>query len=199
MKRNRLLILAITAVLAFSATTSAIACTGKKVVIGRTATLQQELLAQLLMVLISERTGTTVNEVVFDSPDAAHAALLKGDTDLGLEYTGVIGVSLLGQAPVLDAASLYSAVRKGYSNDHNLMVLQPPGFENRALAPAGSANQAVVILRKETWKKFPALDRLIEKLSGQIDDATMQGLEEKAAAGDVRKVASDFLRAKKLY
>lgn len=179
---------------------SAVACTGKKVVIGRTAAPQQEMLARLLMILIDKRTGTTVNEVVYDTPEAAHAALLKGDVDLGLEYTGVIQVSTLGQQPIADAAKLYAAVRKSYGADQNLLVLRPLGFDNRELAPAQSANQGVVILRRETWKKFPALDRLIEKLSGVVDDQAIRQLQADAAAtGDARKVASDFLRARKLY
>lgn len=179
---------------------SAVACTGKKVVIGRTAAPQQEMLARLLMILIDKRTGTTVNEVVYETPEAAHAALLKGDVDLGLEYTGVIQVATLGQTPISDAAELYTAVRKSYGSDQNLLVLRPLGFDNRELAPAQSANQGVVILRRDTWKKFPALDRLIEKLSGVVDDSAIKQLEADAAAsGDARKVASEFLRARGLY
>jgi|GEM_PF-4252740 len=199
MMLKRLLILTTVSLLTVVVATSAVACTGKKVVIGRTATLQQELLARVVMELIDKRTGTAVNEVIFDTPEAAHAALLKGEVDLGLEYTGVIGASLLSQAPTADADALYALVRKSYSADLNLMAIRPLGFENRTLAPAGSANQAVVILRKETWKKFPALDRLLEKLSGKISDQTMQEMEAKAAAGDVPKVANEFLRANKLY
>ena len=175
-----------------------VACTGKTVTIARTADLQQEILAQMLVVLIDARTGTTVEEKVFPTAEEAHAAVLGHDADLGIEYTGVIRVKTLNKGVIADPAALYIAVKEEYDQELNLLTLPPLGFNNRDLAPEGSVAQAVIILRKDTWTKFPALDKLITKLSGKIDDAAMQKLEERAATEEIRAIVRDFLRANRL-
>lgn len=175
-----------------------VACTGKTVTIARTDDLQQEILAQMLVVLIDARTGTTVDEKVYPTADEAHAAVVGHDADLGIEYTGVIRVKTLNKGAISDPAELYIAVKEEYDQELNLLTLPPLGFNNRELAPQGSEAQGVIILRKDTWTKFPALDKLITKLSGKIDDAAMQKLEERAAKEEIRDVVRDFLRANRL-
>jgi glycine betaine/choline ABC-type transport system substrate-binding protein len=178
--------------------TPVLACTGKTVTIARTADLQQEILAQMLVILIDARTGTTVDEKVYPTAEEAHAAVVGHEADLGIEYTGIIRVKTLKKEKIEDAAELYIAVKEDYGQDLNLLTLPPLGFNNRTLAPAGEAGQGVIILRKDTWTKFPALDKLITKLSGKIDDAAMQKLEERAGKEELRTVVRDFLRANRL-
>ena len=51
----------------------------------------------------------------------------------------------------------------------------------------------------ETLKRFPALQRLINRLAGIIDDATLLRLEEELAAGsDLRAAAKKFLTEQNL-
>ena len=175
-----------------------VACTGKTVTIARTGDLQQEILAQMLVILIDARTGTTVDEKVYPSAEEAHAAVVGHDADLGIEYTGVIRVKTLNKGPIADPAELYTAVKEEYDQELNLLTMPPLGFNNTDLAPEGSVAQGVIILRKDTWTKFPALDKLITKLSGKIDDAAMQKLEERAANEEIRDIVRDFLRANRL-
>jgi hypothetical protein len=92
----------------------------------------------------------------------------------------------------------HSPVKEEYGKELNLLTLPPFGFYGQALSPEGEAGQGVVILRRDTWTKFPALDKLITKLSGKIDDAAMQQLEERAAKEDLRTVVREFLRANRL-
>jgi glycine betaine/choline ABC-type transport system substrate-binding protein len=176
----------------------AIACTGKTVTIARTGDLQQEILAQMLVVLIDARTGTTVEDNIYPSIEEAHAAVVGHEADIGIEYTGIIRVNTLKKAPIEDTDKLYSAVKEEYDKDLNLLTLPPLGFTNQILTPKGDAGQAVIILRRDTWTKFPALDKLISKLSGKIDNAAMQQLEERAAKEDLRTVVREFLRANRL-
>jgi glycine betaine/choline ABC-type transport system substrate-binding protein len=176
----------------------ALTCTGKTVTIARTANLQQEILAQMLVILIDARTGTTVEEKIYPTAVEAHAAVLGHDADISIEYTGIIRVKTLGKEKIEDAAKLYAAVKEEYDKDLNLLTLPPLGFSNRTLAPKGDAGQGVFILRRDTWTKFPALDKLIAKLSGKIDDAAMQKLEERAGKEDLRMVVREFLRANRL-
>lgn len=191
--------LIISAILLFTVlAVPAMACTGKTVTIARTGDLQQEILAQMLVILIDERTGTTVEEKVYPTAEEAHAAVAGHDADLGIEYTGVIRVKTLNKGVIADAATLYTAIKEEYDQELNLLTLPPLGFNNAALAPTGSVAQGVIILRKDTWTKFPALDKLITKLSGKIDDAAMQELEERAGKEELRTVVRDFLRANRL-
>jgi osmoprotectant transport system substrate-binding protein len=170
------------------------ACVGKTLVIGSTGTVQQDILAQLLSILISERTGTSVKVQRFDSSAAAHASLLKADLDLYVEYTGVGQVEILHGEAISDPEALYRAVKDAYNQDLNLVWLKPIGFDEPRVAPAGVAAQAAPVVRKDTLKKFPALARLINKLGGAIDASAMQRLEAKAAGENIAAVARQFLK-----
>jgi len=178
--------------------TAAIACVGKTLVVGTTGTVQQDLMAQMISLLIQERTGTTVKIVKVDSNMAAHDALLKADLDMYVEYTGVGQVNILKKNPIADSAELYKAVKATYNEELNLIWLKPFGFEAKKLAPAGVAAEAAPVVRKDTLKKFPALARLINKLGGRIDAVVIGELETAAKTGEIKKVAREFLRSNRL-
>jgi len=172
----------------------ATACVGKTLVVGALETPQQQVLAQLLAILIGERTGTTVKVVPAASHAAAHEALLRADLDMYVEYTGIGQVQLLGGAPIADQGALYKAVKERYNQELNLVWLEPFGFVDPRLAPAGTVAEAAPVVRKDTLKKYPALARLINKLGGVIDQATMQKLEAAAGSGNAKDVARKFLK-----
>jgi len=174
------------------------ACVGKTLLIGSAGSPQQEILAQMLAILISERTGTSVKVVRFESPAVAHAALLKADLDIQVEYTGVAQSEVLKAAPIADREALYQAVKAAYNQDLNLVWLAPFGFDQESLAAAGMAAQPAPVVRKDTLKKFPALARLINKLGGTIDAPTMARLEAEAKGKPAPEVARTFLKANKL-
>ena len=194
--RNRIAALLVAVLLVFAG--SAFACVGKTLVVGTTGTVQQDLLAQMLSLLIMERTGTTVKIVKIDSSQAAHEALLKADLDMYVEYTGVGQVQILQKQAIADTAQLYKAVKATYNEELNLIWLKPLGFENKSVGPAGVAAEAAPVVRKDTLKKFPALARLINKLGGRIDAATLAKLETAASDGDSKKIAREFLRQNRL-
>lgn len=177
---------------------SAFACVGKTLVVGTTGTTQQDLLAQMLSLLIVERTGTTVKVVKVESSQAAHDALLKADLDMYVEYTGIGQVKILHKEAIADPDQLYKAVKATYNEELNLIWLKPFGFDAKDLAPAGTVAEAAPVVRKDTLKKFPALARLINKLGGRVDAASIKTLETEAAGGDSKKVARDFLRQNRL-
>jgi osmoprotectant transport system substrate-binding protein len=176
----------------------AAACVGKTLVVGALETPQQQVLAQLLAILIGERTGTTVKVVPAASHAAAHEALLRADLDMYVEYTGIGQVQLLGSAPIADQGTLYKAVKERYNQELNLVWLEPFGFVDPRLAPAGTVAEAAPVVRKDTLKKYPALARLINKLGGVIDQATMQKLEAAAGSGNAKDVARKFLKDNRL-
>jgi osmoprotectant transport system substrate-binding protein len=176
---------------------ASVACVGKTLVIGSTGSVQQELMANILAQLITERTGTSVKLVTHDSSQSAHQALLKDDLDIYVEYTGVGQTQILGAEPVQDAEQLYQAVKKRYNEELNLIWLKPLGFEAR-LQGLQLPTQAVPVARKDTLKKFPALARLINKLGGKIDADTIASLEAQAGSQGVKDVARTFLKQNRL-
>lgn len=174
------------------------ACVGKTLVLGAVNNPQQQVLAQLLAVLISERTGTTVKVVNFDNHRQIHQALLKADLDMYIEYTGAGQVDILHGEPITDAKQLYQAVKKTYNQDLNLIWLKPLGFSAEGVAPPGVPAEAAPVVRKDTLKKFPALARLINKLGGRVDQDEIRQLETEAASQPPRRVARAFLKQKRL-
>lgn len=182
------------AVVGLTAAPPASACVGKTLVVGALDTPQQQVLANMLAILISERTGTTVKVVPAASHAAAHEALLRADLDMYVEYTGIGQVQLLKAAPIAEQAALYKAVKERYNQEFNLVWLEPFGFTDPQLAPTGTVAEAAPVVRKDTLKKFPALARLINKLGGAVSPATMQKLEAGASGGNARDVARKFLK-----
>lgn len=174
------------------------ACVGKSLLIGSAGSLQQDLLAEIVSILISERTGTTVKVVHFDSSLAAHDALLKADLDMTLEYTGASQLEVLKGEPISDAQQLFEAVKSRYNEELNLIWLQPFGFEAPEVVKVQVPTQAAPVVRKDTLKKFPALARLINKLGGSIDGQTIAKLESEAGDGNLHKVARTFLKSNRL-
>jgi osmoprotectant transport system substrate-binding protein len=170
------------------------ACVGKTLVIGAKGTPQQELLAEILSILIAERTGTSIKVVKYQSTAEVHDALMKADLDMYVEYTGVAQLEVLKGEATSDPDSLYQAVKAAYNQDLNLIWLEPLGFDDSRVAAAGVPAQAAPVVRKDTLKKFPALARLINKLGGTISWATMQELEARAGQTSAREAARTFLK-----
>ena len=184
--------------LLFCISSAAFACVGKTLEIGTTGSVQQEVLANIIAELISERTGTSVKLVPFNSNDEAHAALLKADIDMYVEYTGVGQTVILQAPPLADAAELYKAVKERYNQEMNLIWLKPFGFDAAQSLGVALPAEAAPVVRKDTLKKFPALARLINKLGGKIDQTTITTLEKAASAGQSKQVAHGFLKNNRL-
>ena len=197
MPRMKKRIVIFSAILLVILSSVSFACVGKTLVIGSTGGVQQELMANMLAQLITERTGTSVKLVSHDSSQSAHQALLKDDLDIYVEYTGIGLVQILGAEPVQDADQLYQSVKKRYNEELNLIWLKPLGFE-ADLQGLGLPAQAVPVARKDTLKKFPALARLINKLGGKIDAKTIVNLETQAGSQGAKEVARNFLKQNRL-
>jgi osmoprotectant transport system substrate-binding protein len=173
------------------------ACVGKTLVVGALDNPQQQVLAEMLSILIGERTGTTVKVVSVAGHAEAHDAMIRAEMDMYVEYTGVGQVVILKGQPIADSDELYKAVKERYNQDLNLVWLKPFGFSDERYAPEGTVAVAAPVVRKDTLKKFPALARLINKLGGSIDDPTMKDLETASVAGNSRDVARKFLKEKR--
>src|SRR5580704_4735032 len=93
---------------------------------------EQVILAELLAQHIESRTHIPVDRKTnLGGTLLVHKALLSGDLDLYVEYTGTALTAVLNESPHSDnSATIYARVRQQYSQRFNLDVTEPLGFEN---------------------------------------------------------------------
>ena len=102
------------------------------ITIGSKFFTEQVVLAELLAQHIEARTGIhVIRKSNLGGTLLCHKALLAGDLDLYVEYTGTALTAVLNQAPGEDsAATIYTRVQQGYAARFPLEVTEPLGFEN---------------------------------------------------------------------
>jgi osmoprotectant transport system substrate-binding protein len=101
------------------------------ITIGSKFFTEQVLLAELLAQHIEERTGIHVERKTnLGGTLLCQKALLAGQLDLYVEYTGTALTAVLNEAPGGDAPAVYQRVKQGYADHFNLEVTEPLGFEN---------------------------------------------------------------------
>lgn len=173
------------------------ACVGRKIFIGHTDNTEQRVICELLGILIEERTGTKVIFKEHDDTMDLHRALEANEIQIYVEYTGIGLTEILGVEPMKDPVQVYKKVKSEYDKNFNLVWLKTFGFsstnkDNEQLKAAGIPLLAAPVVRKDTLKKFPALPRLLNKLSGKLDNKIMadlvaeveqKGINTKEAAG----------------
>src|SRR5438309_4611351 len=92
---------------------------------------EQVILAELLAQHIEARAGVHVERKSnLGGTLLCQKALLAGDLDLYVEYTGTALTAVLNEAPNADSKDVYNRVRQGYAQRFNLEVTEPLGFEN---------------------------------------------------------------------
>jgi osmoprotectant transport system substrate-binding protein len=93
---------------------------------------EQVILAELLAQHIESRTHIPVDRKTnLGGTLLVHKALLSGDLDLYVEYTGTALTAVLGEAPGADtSAVIYNRVKQQYSQRFQLDLTEPLGFEN---------------------------------------------------------------------
>jgi osmoprotectant transport system substrate-binding protein len=93
---------------------------------------EQVILAELLAQHIEATTHIPVDRKTnLGGTLLVHKALLSGDLDLYVEYTGTALTAVLNESPGTDdSAAIYNRVKQQYSQRFNLDVAEPLGFEN---------------------------------------------------------------------
>jgi osmoprotectant transport system substrate-binding protein len=92
---------------------------------------EQVILAELLAQHIESRTGIHVERKSnLGGTLLCQKALLSGDLDLYVEYTGTALTAVLNESPSRDPREVYNRVRQGYDQRFHLEVTEPLGFEN---------------------------------------------------------------------
>jgi osmoprotectant transport system substrate-binding protein len=101
------------------------------ITIGSKFFTEQVVLAELLAQHIEARTGIHVDRKSnLGGTLLCQKALLSGDLDLYVEYTGTALTAVLNDSPTPDPHDVYARVKQGYAQRFNLEVTEPLGFEN---------------------------------------------------------------------
>jgi len=175
-------------------------CVGRLLVVAVNNSADQVIMGQMLSILINERTGTTVDIVQPGDVKACHEAVLKGEADIYVNYIGD-GLALTGgECGGDDPQRVYTLVSQSFMERFGMVWLKPFGFKGPLTLKAHSDKKesgtlAAPVTTKDVLRKFPVLDRLINKLGGRIDDNIMAALRKKAEDQDVKEVARGFLKA----
>ncbi len=155
----------------------------------------------ILSVYINERTGTTVKLTHPGDIQACHQAVLSGQANMYINYLKpaerILGLKKTENNP----QRLYVLVSQGFLDRFKLVWLKPLGYKGpltSSLTPGKDASLAAPVVSVETLRKFPVLDRLINKLGGRIDSNTLEGLEGSTKGQGTKKAARDFLKALRL-
>jgi osmoprotectant transport system substrate-binding protein len=92
---------------------------------------EQVILAELLAQHIEARTGIPVKRKSnLGGTLLVHKALLSGDVDLYVEYTGTALTGVLDETPHGDSSAIYQRVKEEYARRFALEVTEPLGFAN---------------------------------------------------------------------
>jgi glycine betaine/choline ABC-type transport system substrate-binding protein len=101
------------------------------IVVGSKNFTEQLLLGELLAQQIEAHTPLQVDRRLnLGGTFVCHQALVAGQLDLCVEYTGTALTAILGAPPSSDPATVYQAVRDGYRSRFGLEVGPPLGFDN---------------------------------------------------------------------
>jgi osmoprotectant transport system substrate-binding protein len=102
-----------------------------KITIGSKFFTEQVVLAELLAQHIEARTAIPViRKTNLGGTLLVHKALLAGELDLYVEYTGTALTAVLNESPSGSAAEIYDRVKQLYAQRFNLELTEPLGFEN---------------------------------------------------------------------
>jgi osmoprotectant transport system substrate-binding protein len=102
-----------------------------KITIGSKFFTEQVVLAELLAQHIEAKTGIPVTRKTnLGGTLLVHKALLAGELDLYVEYTGTALTAVLNESPQGDSAAVYDRVKQLYSDRFHFEVTEPLGFEN---------------------------------------------------------------------
>lgn len=164
------------------------ACVGRTLHIGVPNAPQERLLAEMMSLIISERTGTAVKVQVYRNTKELYGAVKKGEVNLLVE-TPDRALELLGKPKDGGGQPARETIKSGYRSTYNLAWLEPFGG-----TPPYSP-----VLTVETLGNYPALPKLLAKLAGSLsNDAYARLLKSSDSGEGTRKAARDFLKSKKL-
>jgi osmoprotectant transport system substrate-binding protein len=204
MKRAVINIIFCIALISLAVPQGALACVGKTIVIGsKDSSVVQRIVDEIVAMLINERTGTSVKLVSFDNAEECRKAIISAEVDIYVEYTGSALTEVLKITDVNDSDTAFKLVKSEYNEKYNLVWLSPYGFDypqglQSEYKDKGIPAVAAPVVRKDTLKKFPALARLLKKLTGKITNEKLDALVKSVKGDNFKAIARKFLKENRL-
>jgi osmoprotectant transport system substrate-binding protein len=172
------------------------ACVGKTLYVGVVDSAEGRLFAEILSNMVNERTGTTVKTRYYKNTRDLYDAISAKQVDMLIENT-TTALQIIDKPADSDLQRTYETVKATYEKDKGLVWLRPFGFLKGGAGPGPSYTAPV--LKVEVLNNFPALPRVVGKLSGTINDEAYARLIKSVESGEkAKKVARDFLKSRKL-
>ncbi len=169
---------------------SARTCTNFPINIGAMDTPANRILVESLSLLINERTGVTVGIHYFSDWAKLDQAVRENRLEMTIEDT-TNALLRLGKPVGDDPEQNLETLKQAYKSK-KMLWLRPFAFTTEDDQGRG-ALVAPVITRK-TLSQFPALPRLIRKLSKKMDDKALERLVENVkGSAKARNVGREFL------
>ncbi len=168
------------------------ACTNSEINVGVLDSPEGRIIGDILVVIILERSGVRPMVKYFADTGQLDAAVRNKKVEIILENTDN-ALNLINIPLKEDPLENYQNVKTLYKQDKGLIWLKPLGY-------TGTTNAInSLLVTEEIIKKFPGLPRVINKLSGLIDNPTLDRLMSEVRRGKKeRRVAKDFLVARRL-
>ena len=91
---------------------------------------EQIILGELLAQAIEAKTGLQVERRFDLGGNLAHQALLAGEIDVYVEYTGTALLAILKNPPLKDPREVYRQVKSSYAKQFSSEWTEPLGFNN---------------------------------------------------------------------
>ncbi|HEV8341428.1 MAG TPA: glycine betaine ABC transporter substrate-binding protein [Candidatus Binatia bacterium] len=104
--------------------------TAGRVVVGSKDFTEQIILGELLSQVIETRAGLPVTRRFDLGGNLAHEALVAGELDAYVEYTGTAFTAILKQRTVTDPKEVYRRVKEEYATRFDVEWTEPLGFNN---------------------------------------------------------------------
>jgi len=100
------------------------------VVVGSKNLTEQVILGEILAQLLEARNVSVERRLNLGGTFICHRALLAGDLDVYVEYTGTALTAILKEEVSHDPEAVYRRVREVYRKDFGLAWAEPLGFDN---------------------------------------------------------------------
>jgi osmoprotectant transport system substrate-binding protein/osmoprotectant transport system permease protein len=104
--------------------------TGDRIAVGSKDFTEQIILGELLAQAIEAKTGLGVERRFDLGGSLAHEALVAGEIDTYVEYTGTALLAILKGRPSADPEEVYRRVKSDYANRFKVEWMEPLGFNN---------------------------------------------------------------------
>ncbi len=184
---------------AFSGVGVSQACVGRILRMGVVDGRSSRAVAELYIVLIAERTGTTAKPVFFKNEQLMYQAAAKGqldflidDTEQAMAEADAIGVRV-GRSSAPEKT--YLALKGAFEQRLGLIWLAP--FPMRGLN--GRSALGAPVIRQKALQNFPALPRVLNMLARFLNTGSVERLAAQTSSeAGLKRAAENFLKERRL-